>query len=229
METTSQHLVILLHGIARSSRSMRSIANTLTKLNYLVVNIDYPSRTNHVDVLSEGVYQQLLSIPDMENKTIHFVTHSMGALILRALLANYSLLNVQRVVMLGPPNQGSEVADWVQRFYPIKAFYGPALTDLTIARALSHPFPVLPKHCQVGIIAGNVNIDPICHFLLPAPHDGKVTVRSTQIAGMTDHIELPTTHSFMMFNKQVIAEVTHFLTHGYFFRAENSVSDTHVK
>jgi len=194
----SNQLVVLLHGIARTSRSMNCIARVLTKHNYAVMNIDYPSRSNTIDHLSEGIYQQLLTYPEVKDKKIHFVAHSMGCLALRVLLEKYKMQNVQRIAVLGPPNQGSEVADFARRIPLIKTFYGPALAELTVANATDHPFPLPPGCCHVGIIAGNFNVDPICYFMLTAPHDGKVTVNCTKLPNMADHIALLTSHSFMM-------------------------------
>ncbi len=198
MSVQDKQLVILLHGIARTSRSMRSIENALKQQGYHTLNIDYPSRQDSITSLAENVQQQILSYPEIEQCIIHIVTHSMGGLVARCLLAMPLFNNVQRVVMLGPPNQGSEVADFIMHYQPFKAFYGPALAELTTFYANTYPFPALPTHCQVGIIAGSLSIDPICYFLLPGKNDGKVSLTSTKIAGMTDHMnqrEIPESQS----------------------------------
>lgn len=225
----TKQLVILLHGIARTARSMRSIEKALLQQGYLTLNVDYPSRHGSIKALADNVHQQVLTYPNIQQLTLHMVTHSMGALVARSLLAMPLFNNVQRVVMLGPPNQGSEVADFIMHYQPFKAFYGPALTNLSTHHAKTQPFPALPAHCQVGIIAGSINIDPICYFLLPRQNDGKVSLASTKIAGMTDHIELPTTHAFMMYNKGVIKQICHFIAHGYFLRSNTNTKDNQTK
>lgn len=222
-------LVVLLHGIARTSLSMRRIEKALAQQNYATLNINYPSRSCTIDILASHVHEELLAFPNFEKLTVHFVTHSMGGLVVRALLAKQPLMNVQKVVMLGPPNQGSEVADFIEHYQPFKAFYGPALAELTKARASSQPFPLLPSHTQVGIIAGSLNIDPFCYFILPKGHDGKVSIASTELAGMADHLVLPISHSFMMYNNEVLKQINHFLLEGRFLRSSNAPTKTHVK
>lgn len=211
-------LVVLLHGIARTSLSMRPIEKALLKQSYEVLNIHYPSRSNNIMTLAKDVHQQLLALPLFEQKEVHFVTHSMGGLIVRALLAQQPLENVNRLVMLGPPNQGSEVADYFKNFRLFKAFYGPALQEMTTLHA--HSLPQLPNRYQVGIIAGNFTIDPICYFIIPSENDGKVSIESTKLAGMADHIVLNASHSLMMYNKRVIQQVCYFLAEGRFLRSE---------
>lgn len=219
MAELKKPFVVLLHGIARTSLSMRAIEKSLLKEGYDVLNIHYPSRSHSIEALAEGVYQKLIAVPLFLSLTLYFVTHSMGGLVVRALLAKHPLANVKRVVMLGPPNQGSEVADFVKNVPPLKAFYGPALKEMTTDYMSAHPLGSLPSDCQVGIIAGNFSIDPFCYFILPAGHDGKVTIKNSKLAGMTDHIVLATSHSFMMYNKEVIKQIRHFLAEGHFLHA----------
>lgn len=208
---------------------MRSIENALKQQGYHTLNIDYPSRHGSIISLAENVQQQILAYPEIKQSIMHIVTHSMGGLIARCLLATPLLNNVQRVVMLGPPNQGSEVADFIMHYQPFKAFYGPALTELTTLYANTHPFPELPAHCQVGIIAGSLSIDPICYFLLPGKNDGKVSLASTKITGMTDHIVLPTSHALMMHNKSVIDQISHFIADGHFLQSKSHSNNAHTK
>lgn len=215
--TNRDQLVVLLHGIARTSLSMRPIEKTLEKKGYATLNIHYPSRTNTIDHLATFVYQKIRQ-PAQEHPSVHFVTHSMGGLVVRALLSQHTLANVHRIVMLAPPNQGSEVADFIHPYFPFKAFYGPALNELTTAHAKQKPFAAIPKDCELGVIAGSFNIDPICYFLLPKGHDGKVTIKSTQLPGMKDHVVLPSGHSLMMYNPKVLEQITYFLANGHFLR-----------
>jgi len=216
--TNPDQLVVLLHGIARTSLSMKPIEKTLLKKGYATLNIHYPSRSNTIENLASFVYQQILDDARFNKQPLHFVTHSMGGLVVRALLNKHPLETVQRIVMLGPPNQGSEVADLIHPYQPFKAFYGPALSELTTMRAKQNPFATIPSQCELGVIAGSFNIDPICYFILPKGHDGKVTIKSTQLSGMKDHLILPSGHSFMMYNPKVLEQISYFLAHGHFFR-----------
>ena len=210
----SGNIVILLHGIGRTYRSMRRLEKVIAQKGYQVLNIDYPSRKKNISALARDVYQHLLPYANQKGKTLHFVTHSMGGLVLRGLLAQYELNNVGRVVMLVPPNQGSEVADFLKNNILYKLFYGPAGQELTTKAAKTNPIPKI--NFDLGIIAGNRCWDPICYFLLPGKHDGKVTIQSTKYQGMTDHIVLAASHSWLMNNKKVIYQVITFLARGQF-------------
>ncbi len=225
----TKDLVILLHGIGRTSLSMRPIEKTLLQQQYAVMNIHYPSRSSTIANLAKSVHQQVLAFPDFEQYTVHFVTHSMGGLVVRAILENEPLDNVQKIVMLGPPNQGSEVADFFKDFRLFNAFYGPSLKEMTTHHASSLALQTLPSRYQLGIIAGNFTIDPFCYFILPSGNDGKVTIERTKLSGMTDHIVLPASHSFMMYNRQVIKQISHFLAEGCFLHADHAPNKTHVK
>jgi pimeloyl-ACP methyl ester carboxylesterase len=224
----TKNLVVLLHGVGRTSLSMRPIEKALLKQDYAVLNIRYPSRSSAIAKLAKTIHQQLQDFPQFEQFKVHFVTHSMGGLIVRAILQALPLENVQRIVMLGPPNQGSEVADFFKDFRLFNIFYGPALKEMTTERASSLPLQQMPSRYQLGIIAGNFTIDPFCYFILPSGNDGKVTIERTKLPGMTDHIVLSASHSFMMYNNQVIRQISHFLAEGRFLHADNALSK-HVK
>ncbi|MBN9287273.1 MAG: hypothetical protein BGO43_15380 [Gammaproteobacteria bacterium 39-13] len=207
------HTVILLHGIARTSRSMKKLERTLFGAGFDVLNIDYPSRKYNIATLATHIYKQIDTY-QQNVTTLHFVTHSMGGLIVRELLSHYPLPNVGRIVMVAPPNHGSEVADFLKNNILFKLFYGPAGQELITAA--SHADIPTAIHYELGIIAGNKGFDPVCHFLLPKPHDGKVTVESTKYRLMKDHIILPAEHSFIMNYQQVIHQVKYFLQEGKF-------------
>ncbi len=213
-DTNDNNMVVLLHGIGRTYRSMRRLEKTLSTAGYQVLNIDYLSRKKTLSLLADDVYQQLHKYANQPGKTLHFVTHSMGGLVLRGLLAQYELKNVGRVVMLAPPNQGSQVADFLKDNIIYKLFYGPAGQELTTLAAKTNPMPKI--NFELGIIAGNRWLDPISYLILPEKHDGKVTIENTKLQGMTDHIVLAVNHNSIMSNKKVIHQVINFLNHGKF-------------
>lgn len=208
------HTVVLLHGIARTKRSMKKLEIALLSAGFEVLNIDYPSRKHTIPSLSTNIYQQIEAYRKQKEVTLHFVTHSMGGLVVRELLSRYPLNSVGRIVMLAPPNHGSEVADFLKNNLLFKLFYGPAGQQLTTATKLSD-IPEMVQY-ELGIIAGNRCLDPICYFLLPKPHDGKVSIESTKYFTMKDHIILPANHSFIMNYRQVIDQVKYFLKEGKF-------------
>jgi pimeloyl-ACP methyl ester carboxylesterase len=208
--------VILLHGLCRSSSSMHAMERALTAAGYQVWNIDYPSRTNTVAGLSESVLAP--AIRDCENAgatRIHFVGHSLGGILVRDYLARHSLSNAGRVVMLGPPNQGSEIVDKLGSWWLFRKINGPAGGELGTAPD-STPNRIGPPNVSVGVIAGNRSINWINSLLIPGSDDGKVSVERTKLAGMTDHIVLRATHPYLMKNKAAIKQTLHFLREGKF-------------
>lgn len=214
MESEQNQIVILLHGLARSARSMRKLEKALQQDRYQTRNIDYPSRKLPIADLSQQVISAALKgIPS--SATIHFVTHSLGSILVRYYLAFQSIHNLGHVVMLGPPNQGSQIADWLQPYSLYHRFFGPVAAQLGTDR--HSPLKQLGSaEFDAGIIAGNRAVNLLCAPFLPKPNDGQVTVASTRLGGMRDHLCLPVSHSFMMNSPIVIRQVLYFLKQGHF-------------
>jgi pimeloyl-ACP methyl ester carboxylesterase len=147
---------------------------------------------------------------------VHFVGHSLGGLLTRALLARGLPANLGRVVMLGTPNGGSEWADLCVRLRLERAFLGAARPFLVTARAREHEALLGPVTYPIGIIAGDTPLGRAIPPLLPRPNDGTVSVASTRLAGMSDHIVLPVTHAVMPINRAVGRQVEAFLRDGRF-------------
>ncbi len=226
-EDKSTELVVLMHGILRNKIDMIPMSMYLQNRGYKTLNILYPSRQKSLEDLTEFVREKMVESPHFEGATkLHFVTHSMGSLIARYYIKTHQPENLGNVVMLGPPNTGSEFADWLDetkafaQFY--KKFYGPAGQQLKTTH----------KHIDddidypIGVIAGNVSINPLAPWVLPGEHDGIVPVERTKIEGMADHIVMPATHSFMMFNKNVMRQTTNFLETGKFDHKVDMTGDS---
>jgi pimeloyl-ACP methyl ester carboxylesterase len=212
--------VILLHGLARTADSMRTLARRLTAEGYRVSNIDYPSRDHPIEVLANIAVKQGLAECDKQSPSkIHFVTHSLGGILIRVYLETHKRTDIGRVVMLGPPNQGSEVADNLKNAPGYELINGPAGMQLG-TKSADIPKSLGPVDFELGVIAGTQSINLILSTLLPNPNDGKVSVESTKVEGMTDFIALPTTHPFMMKNDAVINQTVYFLQHGRFHKNE---------
>ena len=208
--------VVLLHGLWRSDASMNAMERGLASAGYTVRNIGYESTGHSVETLAAETVPRAVEACG-EAGAIHFVTHSMGGIVLRQYLETGDIDRLGRVVMLGPPNQGSEVVDRYARFPGFEWFAGPAGLQLGTGQA-SVPRGLGPAEFDVGIIAGTRSINPILSTLLPDRDDGKVSVAATRVEGMNDHLEMPVTHVFMMRNRDVLAQVIHYLSHGRFLR-----------
>jgi pimeloyl-ACP methyl ester carboxylesterase len=206
--------VILLHGLARSSDSMNKMESALSSEGYFVVNHDYASRKNTIQVLAAEEIPAALSKCKPDEK-INFITHSLGGIVLRQYLSTHSIENLGRVVMLGPPNKGSQVADKLKSVPGYKLINGPAGMQLG-TDVESVPFKLGCADFEVGIIAGTKSINLILSTMLPNPDDGKVSVENTTLEGMADHITIPVSHPFIMKDARAINQAIFFLKNGKF-------------
>lgn len=214
--TFAGECVVLLHGLGRSAASMEKLEDTLKEQGYIVANIDYPSRNMPIEALADlAVGEGLAKCNTAEATQVNFVTHSLGGILVRQFYSQHSAERVKRVVMLGPPNEGSELVDKLSRVPGYELAMGVAGTQLGTDHN-SVPKSLGPVNFQLGVIAGTQSINLILSTMLPSPDDGKVSVEATKVQGMCDFIALPTIHSHMMKNDAVINEVVNFLSHGRF-------------
>lgn len=203
--------VVLLHGLTRTGQSMKSLEFALKNASYRVVNARYPSTQKPIEQLTSYVGK---AVQKCGTDRVHFVTHSMGGILARAWLRENRPANLGHVVMLAPPNQGSEVVDALgkREFFGV---VGPAAKELG-TEADSLPRALGPANFSLGVIAGDKPSNRLFSSTLKGPNDGTVTVASTKLKGMSDHITLHVGHTFMMNNAVVIAQVLTFLRKGSF-------------
>jgi pimeloyl-ACP methyl ester carboxylesterase len=194
---------------------MRSLSNFLKAQGYRVLNVDYPSTRIPLELLIEHINKQIVAFNQDLQRKIHFVGYSLGGLLARGLMQQHCPPNLGRMVQLAPPNQGSEVADFWRNNFLFKWIFGPAGQDLgaeekNFARILG------PVDYELGVIAGNRTWDPISSAMIQGPNDGKVSVESTKVPGLTDHIVISTSHTFIIYSREAWNQTIHFLEHGKF-------------
>jgi pimeloyl-ACP methyl ester carboxylesterase len=214
---TAEECVVLLHGLARTSMSMNKMERELAAAGYLTANIDYPSRDYTVEELAElAVAEGIAACRDQSGPdTIHFVTHSLGGILVRQYLRDHEVPEMGRVVMLGPPNQGSAAVDELRDVPGFDWLNGPAGRQLGKGEN-SVPLKLGPAEFELGVIAGNRTIDPITSAVLENPDDGRVSVEDTKLDGMADFVVVEHSHAFMMRMRRTIDLTKAFLSKGRF-------------
>lgn len=206
--------VILVHGILRSSRCMRAFEAEFIKQGYKVLNVNYPS--TKLDIKSIVEYLKPSIMVFAKNlKKIHFVGHSLGGIIIRALLNVEKPANLGKVVLVGSPIQGSELARKFKKFRIFKWIFGPAGIDLALpSKEMSAMFGKIDY--EIGVIAGFNKYNFLANLLLKEKNDGMVTIKSTQDQEISNHIIIETGHLRLAKNKEVIDKTIKFIKEASF-------------
>jgi hypothetical protein len=186
-------------------------ARRMRKEGFRTVRIGYPSLTKSMEELAEHVATRL---PDPGDGRLHFLTHSLGGIVLRCIIAGNRPQNLGRVVMLGPPNRGSTVAAWLMKLVPVGWMAVPAGRQMG-EDAGSIPDRLGAVNFELGIIAGNRGLTPLSLFL-PGPNDGVVTVEETRLEGAADFRIVRRGHTFIMNSAEVLELTGRFFRDGKF-------------
>jgi hypothetical protein len=207
--------VFLLHGMGRTPLSMARLATHLSSEGYTVVNLGYPSTSQSVAESASQLDAELKRREELTKGQVHFVTHSLGGIIVRAYLKHHSPANLGRVVMISPPNQGSEITDKLRDNIFYKWSTGPAGQELGTGDD-SAPNQLGPVNFPLGVITGDRSLNPIFSAWIDGPSDGKVSVKRAAVTGMTDFLVVNHSHTYIMRSRSVAEEVVHFLKLGHF-------------
>lgn len=213
---TGGDYVILLHGAGRTPLSMKPMEIYLRQHGYRVINLRFHSAGLSIEQIAESSLPKVLAGLDPRVK-VHFVAHSMGAIIVRQYLACHDVPNLGRVVMIGPPNHGSELVDWARPNPLLRFCLGQRLLELgTGVHGL--PGRLGSVHFECGVIAGDCSFNPLSSFVFHAPNDGKVTVDSARVDGMRDFMVAHISHTCLIWRKSVFRQTARFLESGKFDR-----------
>lgn len=207
--------VVVVHGLGRTSASMTILSSRLRDAGFRVVSFGYPSTSEEMEALVDRLESEVARCCRGEAETVHFVTHSMGGILVRIYLDQQPQAHQGRVVMLSPPSQGSEVVDAFADSPMLRAVLGPAGSRLgTDSTAI--PSRLGPVRFSLGIITGNRSLNPLYSWLIPGPDDGKVGVDRAKVEGAADFLVVPASHTFIMNRGDVAEEVVYFLRNGRF-------------
>jgi pimeloyl-ACP methyl ester carboxylesterase len=217
--TAPEH-VVLLHGMARTDRSMAPLAERIARGGYRVFNVGYPGRELPPDELV-AVLRGALDECCADADRLHFVTHSLGGILVRAHLAETPDPRVGRVVMMSPPNQGTDLVDLLGETWLFRTIMGPTAAQMGTGPG-DLPSRLPPANFELGIIAATGSINPFGSLLIRGEDDGIVPLCRMWLEGATDTLIVSNSHSLMMHSKDVSRQVLAFLENGRFEHAEDA-------
>ena len=221
--TTRSECVVLLHGLNRSWRAMRPMAESLQNAGFSTTNVDYPSQAGSIEEIAPlAVGSGLEGCRSSGATKIHFVTHSLGGILVRYQNEHAPISDLGRVVMLAPPNHGSEIIDRTKGWPGFEIFSGDAGSQLGTGPD-SIPSQLGPVNFELGVIAGTATINLLASAMLPNPDDGKVSVVSTKVDGMQDFLVVDNSHRYITRSDIVFRNTENFLRKGMFLNTDKAL------
>lgn len=237
-EPTPEHpgargLVVLLHGLGRTYRSMRYLASEVERAGYRACNWDYAGRGHGLDALIALLRRTLAEIAPTaggagpSGDKVHFVTHSLGGLLVRGALKPPAAVPVGRIVMIAPPNHGVRVAGGHANAWLLRRLYGKPILEL-VGEAPDLDRLGTPA-AEIGIIAGVRRFHPLnptayinAFAHAGTRHDGTVELERTKLRGMADFIAVDAHHTFICGKPGVARQTLAFLETGAFDHGKES-------
>jgi len=212
----ASHKIYLIHGFGGLGLEMEKIQKSIQKEGFTTDIYVYKSLIEDIDSVSNNL---ILTIQKEQFDTVSFVTHSMGALVVRSMYEKLDSLTgfpyVHRIVMIAPPNNGSPVADFFSQFKFVKYIIGPNINNLTtnkITGAAKYPIPT----CEVGLIAGSFGGKRGFNVFINSDNDGVLIPENTKMGIEKDVVFVKSWHVGLLFNKKVIKYINNFLQQGKF-------------
>ncbi len=204
--------VVLLHGIASAPLSMSYLKRTLEKEGYRTLNLGYHSTRHPVEDAAARLRAKISTA--VSGGEVHFVAHSLGNIVVRMMMAE-TMPDLGRVVMIAPPNNGSELSERLKNLDLYRWIFGPAGQQLSADNA--DFFSSLPvPQCSFGIIAGGRGNDRGFNPLLKGDNDGTISVETTRLEGASDFVMIHGLHTMMLFSRETARQVLSFLVSGSF-------------
>ena len=205
--------VVVIHGLWMNGASMDLLRRRLTPNGFTMHVFRYASVREGLAANAARLAEFVAAIP---GERVHMLGHSLGGVLARAMLDLGNPVRPGRVVCLGPPFRGSQIAARIARWPGGGRLLGKSLGDL-LARG---GFADWRSPLELGVVAGGV---PIGFGRLVGgmrePNDGTVAVAETRLRGATDHIVLPVSHFSMLWSRLVLEQVLTFLAEGRFRHA----------
>ncbi len=211
--------VVVLHGFVGVPAMVAPVSRALRARGFRTLTPYYDSWSLPLGEIAGRLARRIEAFASAgpPDEPLHFVGHSMGGLVTRALIARDRPPRLGRVVMLGTPNQGSELADLLNRWSATRLLLGRAAPALITTRSAALAAMLGSVDYPLGVIAGTRPMLPaVSDRILPAPHDGKVSVAATHVAGETDHLILPLGHMMLAWRRAACTQVVTFLKTGAF-------------